>query len=167
MKIGAVIIVGAALIVAMLDYRLYSLPEEVRVLSHATVSASGADANVYLMVRNCGRYAQQTGSWWWKRTEVDYRACTNDPATAGEPRVIGDFKPVGGSAAHRIYFALACVSCKPGRALSAVTIWLGASPENGMATMRLPLDLRFNPEDELQLMYTPLTDTQVGLPVVE
>jgi len=172
-KIGVIVVVGAALIVTAMDYRLYSLPDRMRVLPFYWVNnpTQAKDATVYVMVRNCGRYARQTGHWWWKRTPVDYRACAEDDSTAGEVKAIGELPAASDSPPRRVRFTFACVSCAPGKLLRSVTIPLGASAENGALTLKLPPNLRVNQDDELQLLYTPRTDTDtaltIGVPYVE
>jgi hypothetical protein len=173
MKRWAIVIavVAAALVVTMADYRLASLPPRMLMFRWYPMDTTDKDPNVYIMVRNCARYAHSSGMWWWKRTQVDYVPCSADPATETELKVIGQIKQEGSAPPVRIHLFYACVTCQAGRLLSAVTIPLPPTAEDAAPVLTIPLQLRLNPEDELQLLFTPKTapgaPQSTGMPDVE
>src|SRR5208283_5488965 len=109
MKIATIVVV-AALIIPLLNYRLYSLSNRLELLDVSGLPSANDDARVHVTLRNCTPYTRYTGHWWWKQTEVDYQACNKDPATEAEQKVIGEFKQPASVGALRIQFAWACVS---------------------------------------------------------
>lgn len=166
MKQGAILTRVAALVVTLLlvtvlDNRLYSLPEQVRVLFSVNLPAGAPgnnnDNKVSVMIRRCGKYASRTGMWWWQRTQVDFKACAYDAATEGERKVIGEFPPGGNAPPILMLFTFGCVYCGP-RHLTSVRIPFGAASEQASGTLKLPVDLRLEPDELLQLMYVPRTD---------
>lgn len=166
MKIWVIVIVAAALIVPILDYCLYYRPEQLVPSILVTFPSNGDDNSVQVMVRNCGQYTRQVGHLWWKRTQVDYVECARDSALDPKPRVVGEFNPAGDAAAKRALFTWACVACKQ-KLLNSVVVWGGASSKEMTSSPKLPLNLRLNQEDELQVMYTVRSGQMIHWPDVE
>jgi hypothetical protein len=123
------------------------------------------------MVRDCRAYTRQSGQWWWKRNQVDYRACVDDPATEGDLKVIGEIELGQNPPPLLSRYTLACDFCRHGRPLKSVDVPLGVGRENGMATLKMPPNLVLHEEEVLQLMYTPAanprTTPAVELPYVQ
>jgi hypothetical protein len=175
MKIWAtILVIVAVLAVAELNYCMFVPPGQVLLLF--VLFGSGApggekDPNVYLAVRNCGSYAHRSGFWWWERAQVDFKACTQDPAARGPVKVVAQLQPDVNLFPGRVVFTFACPFCRQGRLVHAVKIPLGANPEDAAHTLKLPLDIRLEPDQELQLVYTPKAAGQdsksVVSPVVE
>jgi hypothetical protein len=150
------LLAAAAVAIPGLEYFLYSMPPQVKQIGVQGAPLSGDDANVYLIVSNCGRYANWPGIGWWKHLEVDYRACASDPATVvGIPTVVGQFRQPGDAQLVRAQSTWACVSCKQDLQLDGVAIPLGTRPEEAATTVQLPLNLRLSPVETLQIVYSP------------
>src|SRR5580658_8707541 len=126
------------------NHRLYRLPPQTTVVLWSGVPLSQPDSNVYVIVRDCKKYTQQIGQWWWKRMQVDYRACVDDPATEGDVKIIGELKPAENpsSPPARIRYTFACDFCEQGRLVNLVTIALAATRDNGVVPFKLPPNLR-------------------------
>jgi hypothetical protein len=153
MRWGILLLVAAALVLPVLNYRLYTMPDQLKQLDVETAPLVPDDANVYLIVSSCGRYLNRSGFWWWKRMEVDYRACSNDPSTVeGTPVIIGQFRQPGAARKIRVQSTWACLLCKGDWHIIAVEIPLGTRPEE-TAKMRIPVDIHLSPQEELQILF--------------